>query len=539
MKAAWLLGNAALITIGLGCGSSEPARDAGTDATVVDGAVTLDAAGVDGSTSMPVPTSRSAFGIFASFAPEFADYERAAGLDHAQYLEWAGQQHDALGAHWTRSNLQLNWDRIEPTLGAGYDWNRSFGTQETFEAAAAAGVHYLAVFFEGGYVDPMLRRPSDHREEYRRFVRDVVERYDGDGIDDAPGGIRITHWQVGNESPSFAALGDGAEVYADWFAITAEAARQADPDAKMVLTAGTVSSAIDELHRAVMTRLAADGVRFDVIDLHHWGGADEIAIESTDEYQMLLASLGLSDVELWSTEHGTYVGQPAPPASDACDPVCAAGQLCIRIGPMPMCVPRCMSDVVCPPPAPTCNRDTGYCMTAAQTREEHARSLVQRFVINRDRGVSLILWNNLVSWHDFGGTEGGIYDRMGLVSGGFLEDETAADVGQPRPAWFAFRDLAARTDELWAERLGPVDVGSSSVYVSGYRNRQTGRVGWVAWAVEGEQVVSLDVEGSAVDITSFVTSGDGTPTFQTTVPVTDGSVSVQLGPNPMWIESQP
>lgn len=484
-----------------------------------------------------VSSSRSAFGIFAGFTREFSDYEQAAGLTHPAYLDWAGEQYVELGARWTRSNLQLIWDLVEPSLDGAYDWTNPMGTHECFAAAAAADVNYLAVFHEGGVIDPQLRSPFDHPEEYQRFVRDVVERYDGDGVDDAPGSIRITHWQVGNETMVFSDLADPSSTYVDWFALTAEAVRQADPDASMVVVASTDGSTIDALHAEVIPALAQAGVTFEVVDIHHWGGAGDVAIEAASEYRTLLDSVGAHDVELWSTEHGTHVGTPTP-ADVQCNPPCSESEVCVQPGPVTaFCVPRCTSDGMCPAAVPFCDVASGHCVQPPQTLVDQARSLVQRYVVNRDAGFRLIMWNNLVAWHEFGGHFGGVYDRMGLVSGGFLEFETEADRGMPRPAWFAYRMLASKTDEPWAERLGPVD--RPGAYVSAYRNRQSGVVGWVAWSDEATVSIERDVQEPAVRVTSFVTDEGGAPTRDEMIEPTSGTVTIELDGDPVWIEPLP
>lgn len=476
-------------------------------------------------------TAASAFGVFAGFTGEFTAYEQAAGLTHEQYLSWAGAQYRELGAYWTRSNLQLMWDLVEPEVGQGYDWFNEMGTEECFGAAASAGVHYLAVFHEGGILDDRLHNPLDRAADYQRFVRDVVERYDGDGQDDAPGGIRITHWQVGNETPRIAALPEAAEVYAAWFELTAGAVRQADPAAKVVLVGSTDSSVVDGLHRQVMPMLAERGVRFDAVDIHHWGTAGNVEIPAAAGYRALFDALGLDGVELWSTEHGTWVGEVTRAAAD-CGAACAPEQVCVAVAGEPRCVPRCTSDADCPSAAPSCDLDSGICGQPDQSPTEQARSLIQRFVVNRDAGVRRIMWNNLVAWHQFGGNYGGIFDRMGLVSGGFLEFETEADRGRPRPAWFSYRMLASRTDELWAERLGPVETGDNRVCASAYRNRSSGLEGWVIWADEEGVVVDRQVAAGGARVTSLITDAEGVPTRDETAPALDGTVEFRSGSDP-------
>ncbi len=71
--------------------------------------------------------------------------------------------------------------------------------------------------------------PKDEKS-YRKYVKALVERYDGDGISDMPGlRVPIKHWQVDNEPPH------GLSDYAAFLKITYEAVKAADPDAKVLI----------------------------------------------------------------------------------------------------------------------------------------------------------------------------------------------------------------------------------------------------------------------------------------------------------------
>jgi hypothetical protein len=522
---------------GSGCGGDSQGA-AGVDGGGLDGGG-LDGGGLD-SGQEENGTALSAFGIFAGFTREFATFEHAIGFDHSEYLAWAGEQYGELGAYWTRSNLQLMWDLVEPTLGGGYDWSNQMGTDEAFGAAWSAGVHYLAVFHEGGLIDGGLRDQLAHKEQYEQFVEAAVERYDGDGVEDAPSGTRITHWQVGNETMKIEQQPNGVDDYVEWFTSTAQAVRRADPGAKMVLIASTDSSTVIDFHTQVITRLVEEGVRFDAVDIHHWGRAEQVEIQAAAGYRDLFESLGVPEVEIWSTEHGTYVGQIVPVLVE-CDPPCGSQEVCAPFPGESRCVARCTSDQDCPARAPSCHLDSGRCTDPVQTEADQARSLVERYVVNRDLGVRRIMWNNLVGWHEFGGHYGGIFDRIGLVSGGFLEMETEADCGRPRASWHAYKKLAEKTDELVAERLGPVVLSDDNLYVSAYWNRSSGVTGWVGWAWQEPtepSVVELEVEGAAsgVRVVSFIVDEQGVPTRDETVEAIGGLVTVEIGVEPVWIE---
>jgi len=85
-------------------------------------------------------------------------------------MEWTGAHYDVLGANWNRSNLQLVWDFIQPVPQGDYVWDNIKKTEQAFDGASKAGVHYLAVFHEGGLIDPELRHQLDNKLQYQQFV---------------------------------------------------------------------------------------------------------------------------------------------------------------------------------------------------------------------------------------------------------------------------------------------------------------------------------------------------------------------------------
>lgn len=119
--------------------------------------------------------------------------------------------------------------------------------------------------------------------------------------------------------------------------------------------------------------------------------------------------------------------------------------------------------------------------------------------------------------------------------------ETEADCGRPRASWHAYKKLAEKTDELVAERLGPVVLSDDNLYVSAYWNRSSGVTGWVGWAWQEPtepSVVELEVEGAAsgVRVVSFIVDEQGVPTRDETVEAVGGLVTVEIGVEPVWIE---
>src|SRR6185369_1286139 len=84
---------------------------------------------------------------------------------------------------------------------------------------------------ERGSLSPVDKyRPRDIND-WLNYVRTVVERYDGDGLDDAPGSPRIAYWEVWNE-PNLAFFWQpkpDVNEYAELLKVTYAAIKQADP----------------------------------------------------------------------------------------------------------------------------------------------------------------------------------------------------------------------------------------------------------------------------------------------------------------------
>jgi hypothetical protein len=109
----------------------------------------------------------------------------------------------------------------------------------------------------------------DDMAAYQAWVRTVVERYDGDGVDDAPGLLRgVRLWEVDNEPdlhnrvvPKDAvreldpSTFETSEQYAEVLIATAAAVREAQPEA-LVLNGGTFHTGRDH-GRAYMERVMA------------------------------------------------------------------------------------------------------------------------------------------------------------------------------------------------------------------------------------------------------------------------------------------
>lgn len=140
------------------------------------------------------------------------------------------------------TRLSASWGRIEPSQGR-FDWS---GLDRRLIALQAVGVQPFVTFESDAdwATVPETQgvknaRPKD-LETWARFVRAVVERYDGDGKADAPG-LRgpVRYWQVANEwigekNRSGGWVGN-ADQLIDFIRVTEGAVKAADRKATVVL----------------------------------------------------------------------------------------------------------------------------------------------------------------------------------------------------------------------------------------------------------------------------------------------------------------
>ncbi len=257
----------------------------------------------------------SPFGIFGAYALEYPNFQKRAGLNNETYWDWVDLHFQDLGAHWTRSNLQLIWDMVEPEIGKGYRWENQFATDRIVDriSKSPATVNWIGVFHEGGKsadpVRPPLRDPMDYPEEYRRFVKAAVERYDGDGVADIGPSTSVKYWQIGNEYPGWEKKGKTLDQYLAWAKLTSSAIKEADPGARIILIADTQAFTARPWQIKAIEELARDR-HIDAVDLHHWGKADDWRMPAVPEVRSLLDRLGRSDAKIFSCEHGTWIGKP-------------------------------------------------------------------------------------------------------------------------------------------------------------------------------------------------------------------------------------
>ncbi|HMQ29545.1 MAG TPA: O-antigen ligase family protein [Chloroflexaceae bacterium] len=211
----------------------------------------------------------------------------------------------AMGARYAR--MQVPWDDLEihgrgdfedrrnlEAVGAVSAWDKY---DRIAAAANAAGVELIwrlerppawaraaaaatPEFQQGLLEDGNSTGPPDDLADYGAFVTAVVERYDGDGAGDAPGGPVVRHFQIWNE-PNLKNEWGWAEPLPEEFVellrVGATAARAASPEAVILFPGLAPTDGLDQ--RAPMTELeyldrvykAGGAAYFDVMAAQSYG----------------------------------------------------------------------------------------------------------------------------------------------------------------------------------------------------------------------------------------------------------------------------
>jgi hypothetical protein len=160
-----------------------------------------------------------------------------------------------------------------------------------------------------GYTEKNSYIPKDEKT-YSDFVKAVVERYDGDGIDDMPGLKNpIKHWQVDNEPPK------RLKGYTKLLEITYKAIKEADSDCKVLIggATGFPKDLEKNFNRDFVPMLKElSGKYFDIFDFHWYGTLKEYAgcQKTCNVIRKALDDNGFKNIPIWITEMGAYSGKP-------------------------------------------------------------------------------------------------------------------------------------------------------------------------------------------------------------------------------------
>lgn len=175
----------------------------------------------------------------------------------------------------------------------------------------------------GSYLPQYRCNPNDWTA-YQKFVQAIVERYDGDGVDDMPGlKMPIKYWEVMNEpdlqyennlplseTSSLNFYKQGPLDYGELLKKTYSPIKSADPEAK-VLIAGAAGGSDQFLgfYNLLFMRMADVPNYFDIGNVHCISNDQETYDFNVTVYKKMLASAGITAKLIWVTEAEAMYGQ--------------------------------------------------------------------------------------------------------------------------------------------------------------------------------------------------------------------------------------
>ncbi|PIE81486.1 MAG: hypothetical protein CSA11_03875 [Chloroflexi bacterium] len=191
---------------------------------------------------------------------------------------------------WIR--VPITWESVEPTEANPpiYQWD---SVNNKFAASRSdMGQFNLIGTFHGEFPNwakeiytspPGVVISPDKRDDFAEFVAAVVERYDGDGVADAPGSPVILHWEIFNE-PDEALVnpkwGNYGAEYAHLLSLVYPAVKAANPEAQ-ILFGGIAYDWFDDqggkFNREFLSDVlaAGGGAYFDVMNYHSYPAFSE------------------------------------------------------------------------------------------------------------------------------------------------------------------------------------------------------------------------------------------------------------------------
>ena len=466
------------------------------------------------------------------------------------------------------------WGSIESTEGER-NWGPLDAVVSDYQAAGFASIQLL-ITAESPWAS--RRAPTfgdrgdslpqeDYLDEYAAFVRDLVERYDGDGQDDMPGLLYpVHHYGVEREFTGYWPSGDPYD-YVRLLRIAYQEIHTADPEAQVLLVAllmadvfnGTPTPA--EIERRVnqpnilsYNREAIDTVlaacdAYDVIDFHALADYSEIP-PTVAWIRAELESLGCDPKPMWigdAFSMSALIGfggpfgviEPRPFAPTTADTLADVIALLETVGD---------------PQAENHQQSVEWLYGAM------AQGLVKKIVVSAGEGLSGINIGNLEDWILLDTPQAvaaqirafGTSTFMGMMDT-TLTLQHVADPwpgaagpmsrqrrpGDPRPAFFAL--------QLTVEKIGSytsVEELSLGDGVWAYVFETPDGPVWVLWYDDGELYlpgqappsVEISLETGSSNALVTRTPVTAAPAAGEIVPTVDGNLTLELDSTPVFVE---
>ncbi|GAB4429948.1 MAG: hypothetical protein OHK0015_14500 [Chloroflexi bacterium OHK40] len=468
-------------------------------------------------------------------------------------LSWANLERDGRG----RWSWEYYDRRLLAAAEGGYGivgmllttpaWARVSDCAARTQRYASAGVRALDYWC-----------PPARAQDFADYVRAVVERYDGDGQDDAPGSPRVGAWQIWNEPNHWETWPGSAAEYAAILQAGYAAAKAADP-AAIVATGGLYvldgawsdgvghQDGLRFLGQALAARPAA-WASFDALAVHPYmpdSAPDQPGLYGAatlwgrlttarawlDERTRLLGGeprpLWVSELG-WSTcsaaEADCYVGG----ASSGLATLEVAGGAQVRVFPGPSAAHGYVAGEELEWAGAGQADEARIAALIGKSEQQQANYLVRAHAIALALGVQHMSWFQLED--KFDGSARNFWEEAAIF-------RTAAQGYGPKPAAVAYAALTAQLAGMQFEGFGPLhsfrySAGGASPtarFHLRFRSDDNRRVELI-WRNAGSEEVRLALEPG---VTPALFSRDGAPLA---LPVEAGSARLTIGEAPIYLQ---
>jgi hypothetical protein len=397
-----------------------------------------------------------------------------------------------VGASWVRA--PVSWKLIEPTdvRPDQYNWA---DPDNIITDPAQRGLNLLVTINSAPeWAATYTNGPIDKVDlgEFTEFVGSLVERYDGDGFDDAPGSPVVSNWEFYNEpdcgdefraslpSGVYAYWGPFGDEYAAMLKAVYPVVKEANPNARVVF--GGMSYDWFEDQDGIFVReflddvlAAGGGDYFDVMNIHaypafstNWASQGPGLLQKTEFVRAKMLSYGI-DKPIMITEAGWFSNDGPPHYSSP---------------------------------------------------ESQARHVVELYTQGMAGDAQVLIWFMLKE-------PGGFYGDWGL-----LDYELS-----PKPSYVAYQTIS---DELGAARferiLSPAETGTGDMEAYKFSDKLHQKDIYVAWLdpmdtssvqpllLSSSTATVRDIYGNAHDVAD---GHDG---------MLDGMVTIEVGGQPVYVE---
>ena len=360
--------------------------------------------------------------------------------------------------------------------------------------------------------DKASRAPrEEHWVDWEAFVRSVVERYDGDGIEDMPGlRFPILYYEIDSEVQHIPVWGGSPEQYERLLTVAYRAARAANPASRVLLsgvhlaryTLGNPDDAT--LHRRLEERRAT-------LDANHQALLDR-AFGFLDYLFKMKAPYDIIEFH----------------ALEGCDVIPGTVAFLRRKTANRGPVPIWAGDVTSEPYWPR-DRKKYYRKYIRKKRSkqhktvypyflaEQARTLVRKTVVSLAAGCKKVMMGSLEDYGRFS-----MWPYNGLVD----DDRT------PRPAFYSYRMCVDKLEGF--QRCERISLEAPDLHA--YRFHLPTRSVTVLWSERGERTVKVPFEGAAGWVTPIITEQGRTLSRSQRVSATGGRAEIRLTETPIFLE---